>query len=186
MNQREEGKADRRSARTRRQLREALLELVVEKDYDKITIQEIVDRADVGRTTFYAHFQTKDELLVGAARDSGGARHEFLRTGDVLDVSSLFEHLRENFHLFEPLKNTDGWRVAKQSFCGQLEARWSGLLDQLDADLEPSERDTVVQFLTGGLWTLMVWWLEQGMPLSSQEMSQRFETLARRGLRGVV
>lgn len=54
---------DRRVRRTRRLLKEALLELLAERDYDAITVQEIADRADVGRSTFYAHFESKEDLL---------------------------------------------------------------------------------------------------------------------------
>jgi hypothetical protein len=55
------GKVDRRIRRTQKALHDALISLVFEKNYDSITVQEILDRADVGRATFYAHFESKDE-----------------------------------------------------------------------------------------------------------------------------
>ena len=54
-------KMDRRVERTRESLQKALIELIAEQGYDSITIQEIVDRADLGRTTFYLHYNSKDE-----------------------------------------------------------------------------------------------------------------------------
>ena len=54
---------DRRVRRTKRRLKEALLELIEERDYGPITIQDITDRADVGRSTFYSHFDSKEDLL---------------------------------------------------------------------------------------------------------------------------
>ena len=54
---------DRRVQRTRKLLQDALIDLVAEKGYVAVTIQEILDRANVGRSTFYAHFQDKDQLL---------------------------------------------------------------------------------------------------------------------------
>ena len=54
---------DRRVQKTRKLLQDALIELVAEKGYESFTIQEILDRANVGRSTFYAHFQDKDQLL---------------------------------------------------------------------------------------------------------------------------
>jgi AcrR family transcriptional regulator len=55
---------DRRVQRTRRLLHKAFMSLILEKKYESITVQEILDRADVGRSTFYMHFRDKDELLV--------------------------------------------------------------------------------------------------------------------------
>src|SRR5262245_11059285 len=57
-------KTDRRVKRTRELLQKALIELISEQGYDAITIQEIVDRADVARTTFYMHYNSKDDLFI--------------------------------------------------------------------------------------------------------------------------
>jgi hypothetical protein len=63
------GIVDRRIRRSQKSLHEALLSLVLEKNYDSITVQEILDRADVGRSTFYAHFEGKDELLISGTHE---------------------------------------------------------------------------------------------------------------------
>ena len=60
-----EGEIDRRVARTRRTLHEALIRLIKRKGYDALTVQEIIDEADIGRATFYAHYRGKDDLLRG-------------------------------------------------------------------------------------------------------------------------
>jgi len=52
-----EKKSDRRIGRTRRLMHEALMALIVEKGYEAVTVQDILDRADVGRSTFYAHYR---------------------------------------------------------------------------------------------------------------------------------
>ncbi len=64
---------DRRVRRTRTALHKALIELMIERGYDKVTVQDVLDRADVGRSTFYAHFRSKDDLLVVSGT-------EFLKT----------------------------------------------------------------------------------------------------------
>jgi AcrR family transcriptional regulator len=66
---------DRRIQRTQRQLRDALRSLIGEKDYDAITVQEILDRADVGRSTFYMHFPDKDALLTSGIQEMLGSVH---------------------------------------------------------------------------------------------------------------
>jgi AcrR family transcriptional regulator len=55
---------DRRVQRTRKLLQEALMTLILEKGYEAMTIQDIIDRANVGRATFYNHFLDKQDLLV--------------------------------------------------------------------------------------------------------------------------
>ena len=59
-----EKKLDRRVQRTRALLRDALMALVQEKGYDAVTVEEITERANLGRTTFYLHYQSKDDLLL--------------------------------------------------------------------------------------------------------------------------
>ena len=58
-----ENDLDRRVQKTRKLLQDALIELVAEKSYESVSIREILERANVGRSTFYAHFQDKDQLL---------------------------------------------------------------------------------------------------------------------------
>jgi len=60
----EQGIQDRRVRRTRRALREAMLDLMEEKGYDQVTVEELTDRADIGRTTFYLHYSAKQDLLL--------------------------------------------------------------------------------------------------------------------------
>ncbi len=55
---------DRRVRRTRATLHRALIELMIEHGYDRVTVQDVLERADVGRSTFYAHYRSKDDLLV--------------------------------------------------------------------------------------------------------------------------
>src|SRR5258707_7199093 len=57
-------KMDRRVQKTRQALQNALIELILEKGYEAVVIQDILDRANVGRSTFYAHYQDKEDLLM--------------------------------------------------------------------------------------------------------------------------
>src|SRR5205085_389973 len=91
---------DRRSARTQRSLSEALVGLVKEKRFDDITVQEVIDRANVGRSTFYSHFRDKEDLF---QKDwerflDGFAQHvdwEKAGTGRFVPVVYLFSHLQD-------------------------------------------------------------------------------------------
>ena len=90
---------DRRVARSRRALKEALTDLILERGYEAVTVQDVIDRADVGRSTFYAHFRDKDELLAEGIRDllreAGSAAPPATRKTEwVLRFSApMFEHI---------------------------------------------------------------------------------------------
>src|SRR5882762_739787 len=71
-------KPDRRVRRTRESLHKALISLALEKHYDSITVQEVLDRADVGRSTFYTHFQSMDELLISGTQELRRTLHAAL------------------------------------------------------------------------------------------------------------
>src|SRR5215216_6296836 len=71
-------KMDRRIQRTRKALRTALLELIKEKGYDAISIEEITDRANLGRATFYLHYKDKEELLLEEFRDMANEKVQML------------------------------------------------------------------------------------------------------------
>src|SRR5712664_3203059 len=71
-------KPDRRVRRTRESLHKALISLALEKHYDSITVQEVLDRADVGRSTFYTHFQSLDELLISGTQELRRTLHAAL------------------------------------------------------------------------------------------------------------
>ncbi len=62
-------------ARTERALNDALFALIQVKGYDKVTVQDIIDRADVGRSTFYAHYDTKDDLCYSSLDGHADGRH---------------------------------------------------------------------------------------------------------------
>ena len=75
-------KVDRRIQRTRRLLQDALITLILEKGYDKITVQDIIDEANVGRSTFYAHYLDKDDLMASSLELLRAELHQHLVGAD--------------------------------------------------------------------------------------------------------
>ena len=108
---------NRRIRRTHRSLHSALMSLILEKNYDAITVQQILDRADVGRSTFYAHFDGKDELLLSGADDLRNALDAVLqgerlsRKGHDVVIGfsgAMFEHAHEHRNVYYALLPTQG------------------------------------------------------------------------------
>src|SRR5215467_6738827 len=98
-------KTDRRSERTRRLIGEAFIALLREKRYEDITVQDVLDRADIGRSTFYAHYYDKEDLLtshIEAMLDSL-SQHMDKPEGSqmtLLPSLDLFRHIQEEQRLY--------------------------------------------------------------------------------------
>jgi AcrR family transcriptional regulator len=101
-------KDDRRSRRTRELLHQALFTLMREKHYDSITVQDIIDRANVGRSTFYAHFVDKDDLAVNSLEQVLDALSQRPDPGEdgnrgIISTVALLQHVQEQYPLFQTL-----------------------------------------------------------------------------------
>jgi AcrR family transcriptional regulator len=162
---------DRRTQRSQTLLREALFALVREKGFESLTVQEILDRANVGRATFYAHFQNKEDLLVSGLDDvraalkerQKGSRERFAFARD------LFAHTEEHRSLFRALAGKDSG--------GAILRIWRKTILELIRE-EVKHDEAAAQFLAGGLYGLLVWWLEGKPELTLDEIDAAFRRLA--------
>lgn len=176
---------DRRVRRTRELLEEALVALILEKGYETVTVQDVLDKADVGRSTFYAHYRNKDELLLGAF-DEMRASLEAHARGNGEDFSlGLFRHAQSYRRLYRSM-------VGKRS--GNL------FLDRLREHLSEHARerigpgspdaavplDVAVEYLVSSLLGLLIWWLDHDLPYSPEKMNEMFEELTTPGLRAAL
>jgi AcrR family transcriptional regulator len=177
-------KSDRRINRTRQILFRAFSELVFEKGYDDITIREIIDRADVGRSTFYVHFQDKEDLAVSnliqqldllteSVEQRNSNSHNFLPGRD------FFEHIRENYPTFKAMTSRRGLDLFFQT--GQK--YWSQrVITQLQAMLPAGQEASVpvpilAHYVSGAFIILLKWWIDNKMPYTSDYMAEIAEQL---------
>lgn len=128
---------DRRVRRTRRMLHQALRELMAEKRYDSITVQDILDQADVGRTTFYAHYQDKEDLATSMLIDLMDRLLSVLdepgqEDQQILPTRILFKHIEENHEIFKGMMQGRGMELflekGKQFWAERVKARLQSLL----------------------------------------------------------
>ena len=181
-------RGDRRSRRTRQQLSEALVALLLEKRYDTITVQEIIDRADVGRSTFYAHFLDKDDLLLQEITGLVATMsiHTERREGRsrVIPSLELLRHVGEQQRLYRALvrgRIFDPVLMMIQISLGRhVEARLAALMPPGQVPAVPLA--LVGQHMAGALLTLLQWWLEQDAPDSPEQINAHFEYLVRPGV----
>jgi AcrR family transcriptional regulator len=175
--------ADRRTLRTRRALRDALLSLLVEKGWDDLSVQDICDRADIGRSTFYLHFSSKEELLKGSLDDLRGALNSLTDGVDktkpvrpLAFVHGLLNHLYEQRQL---CRSIFGRRSAHT-----VQVRFREMVTKLIADslvtLAPAGwmRDAAVHYLAGALVEMLSWWIDSRPMRPIDEIEQLYLRLA--------
>ena len=175
---------DRRSLRTRNALREALLSLLGERGWDNFAVQDLCDRANIGRSTFYTHYTNKDALLVGSLDDLRGylrqARREGRTTGERSTFGfalGLIEHAHEQRRLFRTLVGRRSGYVVQQRF-REMVIKLVG--EELPAGNAPGLPRTAAQrWIAGAFVELLGWWVEQRNPLPPLELAAMFEGLAR-------
>jgi AcrR family transcriptional regulator len=185
---------DRRTERTDALLREALVGLLSKKRYDAITVQEILNSADVGRSTFYSRYYDKEDLLVSNwewlfeslsppfdPQQSVGAQ--------LLPSQDLFRHVYIHRPLYEALV---GARRADKLF-GQGQAALSRVimarLDEALRERRPAPSlplPIVANYLAGTFMVLLRWWLDNQIPLTPERMHEIFQELALPGLHQVL
>ena len=182
--------SDRRVERTHGALIGALLELIDEKGYEKTTVQDILDRADVGRSTFYAHFANKDDLLIGAMTlfqlGLGDAKQRPDGALPLPSTTHIFQHVGEHHWLYRSLVESGTiamvLRIAQDDMETSLE-RMFAKLEEDGRELSDSP-EILARFLSGSFFSLMLRWLDSGMEESPEEMDARFRRLASFGLSG--
>jgi AcrR family transcriptional regulator len=183
----EAAKIDRRIRRTRDTLGDALVELIREKPFDDITVQEILDRAGVGRSTFYTHYRDKQDLFLGEIEDFFEMLSTMLtRKGAAPErlapVTEFFSHLSDVQDFYRSLvasgKANDVWALGRGYFARSIEER----LRLAGVKMEPVEMAAQAFALSGSMFALLEWWLDHGRKTDPKEMDRLFHSMAWKGI----
>lgn len=183
---------DRRARRTRRALRDALVSLVLEHGYAKVTVEDITDRADVGRATFYTHFADKDALLNQVVTDLRDELQERLRplvpatsagfTGK--PVAEVFRHAQEERDLYRLILRGEGDGRALRSFTEsrvqfaaevfRARAKHHGVKPRIDVEV-------LARAWVGEQVAVLRWFLEADPAPDLDEVTRMLQRLSLRG-----
>ncbi|GHO42196.1 TetR/AcrR family transcriptional regulator [Ktedonospora formicarum] len=182
-------KTDRRSQRTYRLVSSAFAELVGEKPYDEILVQDILDRANIGRTTFYTHYFDKEDVLnsiieLEVERLTRQLSHAVARRR-ILPSLELFEHVyhSENQQFRAPMRSRAGeflWEALQTALCRAIEPALYTLCAEKRSP--PTPLPVVSEYLAGALLTLLKWWVAADMPYLPEQMESIFQQLALPGV----
>ena len=182
-------KTDVRVRRTRDALGDALIALMQEKPFDTITVQEVLDRAHVSRSTFYSHYSDKDDLLMSDAEEFFEALSMALSArGDksdrVFPVKEFFTHLAEAQPFYKALvksgKFQENMELARGHFARGIERRLSEI--PRAGSIPVNERAPIAFTHAGALLSLLTWWLDRGMREPPAQMDDLFHRMVWTGL----
>lgn len=181
-------KIDRRIVRTRKLLRDALMALILENGYESVTVQQITDRANLGRATFYLHYKDKEELLVMSLESlfdelvetMGPPAISYELTG--VPVLVVFEHAQENSDLYRVLLSGEGSAKLYQRIQGYVAKEALRRFFPLLPEKRPFSDELLSNYLAGSLLTLLAWWLENELPHSPTYMTNAYRQLIFLGL----
>jgi len=203
-------KTDRRILRSKKALRDALVELIQEKGYDTVSVEEITQRANVGRATFYLHYKDKEELLleefIEMAKDRVQALSEipisvweerdnpvefFAENQPMMPLQKVFEHAAENAGLYRVLlRGESAPRIAD---------RIRGIIATSINEIAEATRqkepipvklqvpiDLLAAYFSGALLSSLTWWLNEEQPASPSEMTRMFQSLFFPAVRRII
>ena len=180
-------KTDRRVTQTRDALGDALVALMHEKRFDDITVQEVLDRAGIGRTTFYTHYRDKGDLLLSDVEDFLEHCLSALKRRDgsserLLPVREFFTHIRDAHDFYAALvrsgKLNELQALARGLFARSIEERLLTSALEIDA----MRRSAHAHALAGSFFSLLDWWIDKGMKADPEELDDLFHRMAWRGL----
>lgn len=181
---------DRRVQRTRKLLQDALIALILEKGYEAVTVQDIIDRANVGRSTFYAHFLDKQQLLLGGFEQLRVFLVQQRTTALMQGVGELsfslgmFEHAQSYLPVYRALIGKQSGAVVQQriqQLLGDLAREELAAL--APQTVTPVPLEIVVEYTVSAFMALLIWWVDHEAAYTPTQMDALFKQLTIPGVR---
>jgi AcrR family transcriptional regulator len=186
-------KMDRRVLHTRDALGDALVQLMHEQPFESITVQQVLDRAGVGRSTFYTHYRDKEDLFMSDVEEFWeGVSTLVSRRGEASDrvapVTELFAHVAEAREFYAALvasgKIHDVLDLGRGHFARAIEQRFVEL--PRARGIAAERRPALAHALAGALMSLLSWWMDRGMSAPAEQMDDVFHQLLWSGANAVT
>ncbi len=192
-----EYKIDRRIQRTEQSFREALMSLMIKKGYAAITVQDILDQANMGRSTFYAHYRDKKDLLISGFKsllDDFEKEYALMMDHQTdpeiagREISLfLFQHANDNRLLFKSMAGKKGGEVIHQVAQEYLTKMTKNYLtNHYQDESSRCPLDLLVNYTITSFLVVLGWWLEQNATITPDEINTLFWDLAGPGIQSAL
>ena len=177
---------DRRQRKTRNAIFSAFIELLSEKHYSNITVGEIIEKADVGRATFYSHFETKDFLLKAlldelfchifdSLNNSHNHKHIFDCNAPESVFLHLIQHLKKNDNNILKLFTSKNNELFTEYFKANLKKLVESQLDTFPNEkTKKLPKELRITLISSAFAEIIKWWVKNGMKESEEELAEYF------------
>lgn len=178
---------DRRQKRTRNAIFSAFSELLSQKSFSKITVQDIIDAADVGRTTFYAHFETKDDLVREMCAEifdhviydgikAENCHYYSISSGVPQDIiPHILFHVRSNQKNIIGILSCESGELFLRYFKQYISEVISGwIIETPEAWEKQVPRDFLIDHVSSSFVNMVQWWIKNNMEQSPEELTSYF------------
>ena len=178
---------DRRVQKTKKVLTEALIHLILEKGYEKTTIQDIIDKANVGRSTFYMHYENKEQLLLDGHNNLNVKMFDDIGLSTEMDFLNLFNHISQNENLAKAMLGKKGGNMMAEFFKNNISLKVKKRYSTRFSKNKNEQK--ILSYLSGAagaaIISLLVSWLEDDMSFSANVMSERCQKVVAAIFEGV-
>lgn len=177
---------DPRVARSTWQLGDALVQLMLEREFPDITIEDILRRAGVSRSTFYAHYRNKNDVLYSSYERMFGAMEHLLTASPsgatrglrVVPVAEFCQHVGNAGDLITALQQSghmdDMWDLA----CGFVAAMIERRIAPKEGVAPAVPPSLIARMLAGAFLEMVRWWLERKSNTTPQQLDDTFHEIA--------
>jgi AcrR family transcriptional regulator len=179
-------KVDRRIAKSQVAIKNAVIELMTEKSFDNITIQDIADRADVNRGTIYLHYTDKYDLLDKMIEEHMDNLRELCQTASEMTFQEgnyvWFEYFERHYLFFSTMLASKGEPYFRSRFLDLVVEEFTAEVDNTEGKNKGFSDDVILQFFGSAVVGAVEWWFKNGMPLPARVMAEQTGALLDRNL----
>lgn len=174
---------DRRIQKTKKALTEALINLILDKGYEEVTVQDIIDKANVGRSTFYIHYESKEQLLLDGHRnlniDVFFEENDKEKVSDAINFTNLFQHISEMQPLAKAMFGKKSGALMTDFFKNNISMhiRMKYIQQFKKNTLDQKTLSYLADACGAMIVSLIVSWLEDNMPFSAIDMARNCQSI---------
>ena len=182
---------DKRTIRTRRAITVAFTELMLEKDYEDITVTELADRAQINRKTFYAHYECLDDVLYELQIGIAERVIEIYKKNNkgMFDIdaftNTLNDMLNENYNLYRRLVVANSYRFFSRSIKDNIK---EAVMEQFSASLNVDKvvLNLVAEYCVSGMFKVYKVWFDEGANIDKQKLAKLVSVLTWGAIKSVM